>query len=138
MSVKICRNWCWFQISWNKCKKVLAKKLLAKKCGNYELFNIFVMCTKFLSPLTFFVKTFLLLFQQRMRSSLVVRASDCQCISCNGPGFDPSIRWNSGICGVADEAVLNIIWREKKTFSTDSKSSSNLCCFDTQKGLIWP
>jgi hypothetical protein len=32
-----------------------------------------------------------------MRSSLVVRASDCQCISCNGPGFDPSIRRHSGI-----------------------------------------
>jgi hypothetical protein len=27
-----------------------------------------------------------------MRSSLVVRASDCQCTSFNGPGFDPSIR----------------------------------------------
>jgi hypothetical protein len=28
---------------------------------------------------------------------LVVRASDCQCTSCNGPGFDPSIRRHSGI-----------------------------------------
>ncbi len=34
---------------------------------------------------------------RRMRSSLVVRASDCQCTSCNGPGFDPSIRRHSGI-----------------------------------------
>ncbi len=42
----------------------------------------------------------------RMRSSLVVRASDCQCTSCNGPGFDPSIRQHSGIWGAADEAVL--------------------------------
>ncbi len=42
-----------------------------------------------------------------MRSSLVVRASDCQCTSCNGPGFDPSIRRHSGIWGAADEAVLN-------------------------------
>jgi hypothetical protein len=33
----------------------------------------------------------------RLRSSLVVRASDCQCTSCNGPGFDPSIRRHSGI-----------------------------------------
>jgi hypothetical protein len=33
----------------------------------------------------------------RMRSSLVVRASDCQCTSCNGPGFYPSIRRHSGI-----------------------------------------
>jgi hypothetical protein len=30
-------------------------------------------------------------------ASLVVRASDCQCTSCNGPGFDPSIRRHSGI-----------------------------------------
>jgi hypothetical protein len=37
----------------------------------------------------------------------VVRASDCQCTSCNGPGFDPSIRRHSGILGAADEAVLN-------------------------------
>ncbi len=48
-----------------------------------------------------------------MRSSLVVRASDCQCTSCNSPGFDPSIRWHSGIWGAADEAVLNIVWRKK-------------------------
>jgi hypothetical protein len=45
----------------------------------------------------------------RMRSSLVVKASDCQCPSCNGPGFDPSIRRHSGIWGAADEAVLNIV-----------------------------
>jgi hypothetical protein len=32
-----------------------------------------------------------------MRTSLVVRASDCQCTSCNGPGFDPSILRHSGI-----------------------------------------
>ncbi len=31
----------------------------------------------------------------RYLSSLVVRASDCQCTSCNGPGFDPSIRRHS-------------------------------------------
>ncbi len=42
-----------------------------------------------------------------MRSSLVVRASDRQCTSCNGPGFDPSIRRHSGIWGAADESVLN-------------------------------
>jgi hypothetical protein len=45
----------------------------------------------------------------RMRSGLVVRASDCQCTSCNGPGFDPSIRRHSGIWGAADEAVPNIV-----------------------------
>jgi hypothetical protein len=36
------------------------------------------------------------IYLYRMRSSLVVRASDCQCTSCNGPGFDPSIRQHSG------------------------------------------
>ncbi len=46
-----------------------------------------------------------------MRSSLVVRASDCQCTSCNGPGFDPSIRRHSGIWEAADEAVLNTVWK---------------------------
>ncbi len=52
----------------------------------------------------------------RMRSSLVVRASasDCQCTSCNGTGFDPSIRRHSGIWGAADEAVLNIVWKKWK------------------------
>ncbi len=44
-----------------------------------------------------------------MRSSLVVRASDCQCTSCNCPGFDPSIRRHSGIWEAADEAVLNTV-----------------------------
>jgi hypothetical protein len=50
----------------------------------------------------------------RMRSSLVVRASDCQCTSCNGPGFDPSIRRHSGIGGAADEAVLNIVRKKRE------------------------
>ncbi len=45
----------------------------------------------------------------RMRSSLVVRASDCQGTSCNGPRFDPSIRRHSGIFGAADEAALNTV-----------------------------
>ncbi len=43
-----------------------------------------------------------------MRSSLVVRASDCQCTRCNGPGFDTSIPRHSGIWGAADESVLHI------------------------------
>jgi hypothetical protein len=51
---------------------------------------------------------------KRMRSSLVVRVSDCQCTSCNGPGFDPSIRRHSGIWGAADEAVLNIVRKNRK------------------------
>ncbi len=50
----------------------------------------------------------------RMRSSLVVRASDCQFTSCNGPGFDPSIRRHSGIWGAANEAVLNIVRTKRK------------------------
>ncbi len=50
----------------------------------------------------------------RIRSSLVVRASDCQCTSCNGPGFDPSIRRHSGIWGAADEAVLNFVRNKRE------------------------
>ncbi len=49
-----------------------------------------------------------------MRSSLVVRACDCQCTSCNGPGFDTSIRRHSGIWGAADKAVLNIVRKKIK------------------------
>ncbi len=49
-----------------------------------------------------------------MRSSLLDRASDCQCTSCNGPGFDPSICRHSEIWGAADEAVLNIIQRKNE------------------------
>ncbi len=55
-----------------------------------------------------------------MRFSLVVRASDCQCTSCNGPGFDPSIRRHSGIWGAADEAVLNIVRKKIKNCASDS------------------
>jgi hypothetical protein len=49
--------------------------------------------------------TIIYVFIMRMRSSLVVRAYDCQCTRCNGPGFDPSIRRHSGIWGAADKAV---------------------------------
>ncbi len=57
------------------------------------------------------------IFFSRMRSCLVVKASDCQCTSCNGPGFDPSIRRHSGFWGAADEAVLNIVYKKiKKSF----------------------
>ncbi len=48
-----------------------------------------------------------------MRSSRVVRASDCQCQSRNNPGFDPSIFRHSGIWEAANEAVLNIIHKKK-------------------------
>jgi hypothetical protein len=30
-------------------------------------------------------------------------------------GFDPSILWHSGIWGAADEAVLNIVHKQKKS-----------------------
>ncbi len=39
----------------------------------------------------------------------MVRASDCQCISCNDSGFDPSIRRHSEIWGAAVEAVRIIV-----------------------------
>ncbi len=45
---------------------------------------------------------------------IVVRASDCQCTSCNGLGFDPSIRRQSGLWGAADEALLNIVRKNNK------------------------
>ncbi len=60
----------------------------------------------------------------RMRSSLVVRASDCKCTSCNGPGFDPSIRRHSGIWGAADEAVLNMLWQKIKKSPPPQKKKS--------------
>ncbi len=50
-----------------------------------------------------------------MRSSQVVRASDSQWRSRNCPGFDPSILWHSGIWCAADEAVLNIVHKEKNS-----------------------
>jgi hypothetical protein len=32
----------------------------------------------------------------------------------HGSGFDPSIRRHSGICGAADDAVLNIVRTKRK------------------------
>ncbi len=48
-----------------------------------------------------------------MRSSQVVRASDCQCRSRNSPGIGQSILRLSGIWDAADEAVLNKVIRGK-------------------------
>jgi hypothetical protein len=45
-------------------------------------------------------------------TTLVVRASDCQCRSRNSPGFDPSILRHSGIWGAADETVLNTVQKK--------------------------
>ncbi len=60
-----------------------------------------------------------------MRSSRVVRASDCQCRSRNSPRFDPSILWHSGVWRAADEAVLNKVTFKKSpkmgTLGTPSK-----------------
>ncbi len=50
-----------------------------------------------------------------MRSSIAVRASDCQCRSRNNPGFDPSILRHSGIWGATDAAELNTVHRGKKS-----------------------
>jgi hypothetical protein len=50
-----------------------------------------------------------------MRSSRVVGASDSQCRSRNCPGFDPRILRHSENWGVADEAVLNIVYKKKKS-----------------------
>ncbi len=61
-----------------------------------------------------------------MISSLVVKASDCQCTSCNGPGFDPSIRRHSGIGGAADEAVLNIVRKKIKNLLPPQKKISRM------------
>ncbi len=51
-----------------------------------------------------------------MRSNRVVRASGSQCRSRNCSGFDPSILpRHTGIWGAADEVVLNIVHKEKKS-----------------------
>ncbi len=47
----------------------------------------------------------------------MIRVSYCQCTSCNGPGFDPSIRRHSGIWGAADEAVLYKVRKQLFLFS---------------------
>ncbi len=62
----------------------------------------------------------------RMRSSLVVRASDCQCTSCYGPGFDPSIRRT---VGAADEAVLNIQYVVRIYFANGEKNLPKIDCW---------
>ncbi len=66
-------------------------------------------------------------WQLRMRSSLGVRASDCQCTNCNGPVFDPSIRRHSGIWRAADEAVLNIVRRKTKKSNWQKLVAEHLC-----------
>ncbi len=72
--------------------------------------NDFIACWAYAEPISSHAEH----TRTQMRSSLVVRASDCQCTCCNGPGFDPSIRRHSGIWGAADEAVLNIVRTKKK------------------------
>jgi hypothetical protein len=71
----------------------------------------------------FFIRSFsslyftLLYFHKNILFSQVVRASGCQCQSCNCPLFDPSILQHSGIWGAADEAVLNNVHLKKKQLS---------------------
>ncbi len=62
--------------------------------------------------------------------SVVVRASDCQCTSCNSPEFDPGIRRHSGIWGEADEPVLNIV-RHTVILNTWSNTVKNTRFCDT-------
>jgi hypothetical protein len=75
--------------------------------------------------------------QVRIRSSLVVRASDCQCTSCNGPGFDPSIHRHSGIWGAADEAVLNIVRTKRKKSPPPKKKIKKKYSMPAVCGIIW-
>jgi hypothetical protein len=71
-----------------------------------------------------------------MRSSLAVRASDCQCTSCNGPWFDSIICRHSGIWEAADEAVLNIVRKmfykiPPKNLKKNSSTACWLWCQET-------
>ncbi len=62
-----------------------------------------------------------------MRSSLMVRASDCQNRSRHSPGFDPGILRHSGTSGATDEAVLNTVHRKKIQKIPLFKYLSNVC-----------
>jgi hypothetical protein len=55
------------------CKKFLRKKLLAWKCWNYVPFHLSILCTKVFSPITFFMKNFLLLFQRFWTQNQILR-----------------------------------------------------------------
>ncbi len=82
-----------------------------------------------------------------MRSSRVVRASDCPCRSRISPRFDPSILRHSGIWGAADEAMCRrkkirkiplFNWPVngmKNEFYADSKTVENVAKRFTQKTL---
>ncbi len=48
----------------------------------------------------------------KLRSSLVVRASESRYRGRNCPGFDPSILRHNEIWGAADEAMLNIVHKK--------------------------
>ncbi len=93
------------------------KQLISQKVGlSFLIFFLLFIIAFTLDPV-------------RTRSSLMVRASDCQCTSCNGPGFDPSFRRHSGIWGVAEEAVLDIVWKKdiKKSPKIFLKKSYGSC-----------
>jgi hypothetical protein len=63
-----------------------------------------------------------------MRTSRVVKASDCQCQSRNSPGIDHSILQHSGIGGAADEAVLNKIIKKEKNATGEAFSPQKRAC----------
>ncbi len=69
-----------------------------------------------------------------MRSNRVVRASGCQCLIVNSPGFAPSILRHSGIWGAADEAVLDNVHEKRKNLK--NPPLKNKCA--QPKGKIFP
>jgi hypothetical protein len=78
--------------------------------------------------------------RQRMRSSRMVRAPDCQCQSGNTPGFNPSILRLSRIWGASDEAVLNIVHKKDK-MTVKKVLKMNLDMKQTRRGWLaqgWP
>jgi hypothetical protein len=81
---------------------------------------------------------FLLSHYRWIRSSLVVRVSDCQCTSCNGPGFDSSIRRHSGIWGAAYETVLNTVQKNKKYIYKIKKGTPRYRGLAGNAAYRWP
>jgi hypothetical protein len=69
-----------------------------------------------------------------MRSCRAVKASGCQCWSCNSPGFDLSILRHSGIWGAADESVLNKVKEEKNPKISPCKKEKRRKI----GGFLWP
>jgi hypothetical protein len=63
-----------------------------------------------------------------MRSSRVVRASDCLCQSRNDAGFDPSILRHSEIWGAEDEAVFyKVVWKKLLQYCWTAQERQERC-----------